>query len=452
MKLLLVFLVVFCGQLFAASDVEMLPRVMGELKKDLDASKTWGDFLTKSNAFSNVDIMILNQNIGLDTKLPNYKISENLRTMTVGDNTLEVVNLSTGDYKINGKLIRIQAGESIYETMYKVKNKRSISFISLISSVAEAQTEKKDACETNSRLVNQVMVKDGLEKEIKNAGTNLVVATGAALHYHSTVGMDSKAQAKVRCEDIQTSLRTLQTENKIKLTDVNCDGSIRLTDRQLTFVVPATKAVAANRTNEFGVSVPNAMDTDNTNQRLQDANKGTLPGLKRMKLFVNWNVREVADSDLRKSYTYGDDGQILKTLSYEKEKGSSYTTLKCSPGADADFEKQYHLNRAIPVLRLFAQKGICYSDCYKQVKAMADENKAEYKKLIDSGQVNDLGDVVELEESERCKIVNNNIERDPCYVRPENELPCALRASQKIRPCNKRNQRKAEPASATSTR
>ena len=423
MKLLLIFLVVFCGQLFAASDVEMLPRVMGELKKDLDASKTWGDFLTRKPMLRASDMVILNQTVGLDSKLPSYDISANLRTFKAGNHTLEIVNLGTMDFKIDGKPFRYDANESIYESMYRLKKQKTISLFNRFFFEEAHAKEVGSICDT--KLLSQLFTEDGLKKEAKNTAMNLVSVIGAAIHYNYQMGTDSKSERAERCEDIVRSLQDNQGSSR--LIEVDCGGTLSA-KQNLKFRVPGLGGTKEQIENTFGTSDP---------YRKQDTkSKGQRSCSVEMDIYVNWNARELASRDFKKAYRYDENGNVVETMMVEKTSDGNVQT-RCMPGGDNDLAKNVQLKMITPTLINFSRKGICHlkNDCLNQVKALAQKNKIELQKGMDQGSINDCGNEAKLEQSAKCVTHWENFEKINCYSETVKGIACARPA---------RNLRKAE--------
>lgn len=401
-QLTLIFLFVFVGQLAAVSDVEMLPRVMGALKKDLDSSKTWEDFFSKTDAVSYSDIVAFNQIVGLKTKLPKYEISENLRTLKTGGHVIEIVNLKTADFKIDGKPYRMTEGESIYETMYKLKHQKTISFFNSLFSSEAMAADVKSICEKGSAILNQVFNHGGLKEEMKSSALHLVSVAGAALYYNCQMGADSKQERAERCEDMVKALQ--DNQGQARLVEVNCAGALA-SKHLLKFAVSGSKVLEEAKTNKFGVS--------DSYRKEEYKSKGEFLGAKILEVNVNWNARELATAGFERAYLYDEHGMIVESATPGKVDGKNQ--LVCTKGSAANFERNIQIHQVIPSLQTFSRKGICHSSCVEQVKAFAAKNKAELEELAASGLRNHLGNADALEGSAKCDGYWNKVETEVCY-------------------------------------
>ena len=403
MKQLLIFLFVFVSLFtaqiaYAASDAEMLPRVMGQLKKDLDSSKTWEDFLNKTQVMGFAEMMMFDQLVGLKKPLPKYSFSSNLRTLTVGDHKFEVVNLSSSDFLIDGKPFRVQQGEAYYESLERRMSRRYTSAWNLLllpvamaqpsrpmkTPNKQSQVQDKEAGMCPTRLLNQFATEDGFKKEAKNEAANLGQAAMISVSKNTT--FEKQARVDQNCSDMIEGVRAAQKE-VAKIVGIDCST------KQISFKVPGTFASEGNKTNKYGISDPYRGEA--YSQAINKSNKGAMPVLKEFKVRVNFSNREFAELNPTESYFYNERGFVAVAELFTPTGGKP--TVSCSFKI-TDTEKEFQVRNVASVIQAMGDK--CErNECSKEFKELAEENL----KSIGAGNAPVIT-TTQLENSRDCDI------------------------------------------------
>ena len=391
MKRLLIFLIVFCGQLFALSDVELLPKIMGPIKRDLESSKTWGEFFQKHpSVLSMQEIATFDQVIGLKEPLPKYQFSANMRVMTVGDQKIEIVNLKTMDFMVNGKSFRYQKDNSFLESVLelsRLKNKAQFSFYSLFSSVASAQNQVRlDQCDSNSPLLTKDMIAEIRKAFPSWAGIAAMVVAGDARL--KEVGL-TQAQSKQRCDEVMDRLQKIQAGTETRLIAIDCETKALGANAKLSFNVAGSYTSHANK-NGYKPNPPNWKQEEI--DKMHAGIRGQVMTRKQMDLLVNWYAGEVREEKGFETYRFNEKGEVVSA---------------CAPkGVSTDTKMQ--ISSVVQAASVMQKADICAAQaCLPRIKHLAKLNASH----IDGTLMNTIAPGA----SERCKKLMVRYATESCY-------------------------------------
>ena len=265
----------------------------------------------------------------------------------------------------------------------------SLSLLLLFSVSVLAQTQK-DVCDPNSPLMNQLFTEGGLKKELANLKDQAAAHIGEYLFlkYRETSG------GQPNCNEVLNELGRAQWEQGVLLTGFSCQP------QTLSFNVPGTIAgdkIATNPHTQYGVHGDSYKS------------KGQMMTGKVLNYKFNHNVQNLRIEGEGKAYKYDDKGQITHEIVYVRE-GDKYR-LTCSPTPKRMDEKVWQLNRTLPTIKVFMQKGVCSSGCGENLRAMIKENQ---EKLAKSGRGSLPINKIERDPNEPCMVWQTQAKRDGC--------------------------------------
>lgn len=401
MKQFLISLFVFCGPLYALSDTELLPKIMKPIKKNIESSKTWGDYFKNSpTALGLNDVYVFDQLVGMDKELPKMQVDNNLRTITVGEHKIEIVNLQSRDFLIDGHAFRYEKNMTYLESLEKLrqlKSKSEFALQTIFSSVAMAQIPS--SCDTNTRMFNQIST-NGLVKEIGNnipaVGVVLADADERLIEKGRTTALSSQ-----RCDSIINDLQQTQTATQAHLVGFSCESDVHGADAQLVFKVPISDASDAYK---MSLKIPdNPMMSQADKERLQKGSTGQIFIQGAMTLSVDWQRKELREKNSNQIYRFSESGDLTETLSY-----GAHGTAKCSKGGNGKYALQ--ISNATKTIAILRKEKVCANKvCMDKIQNLVKTN------LLLAGDLKDTSEV----SSPYCDKVFKEYLSNPCMTRKE---------------------------------
>lgn len=248
-----------------------------------------------------------------------------------------------------------------------------------------------NVCDPNSPLLNQLINEDGLKQELKNLGDQVAGDIGANLFFN----LRRQQGGEPNCNEVVNALREAQGDpyipgaakdnQAVLLTGFNCEAGT------FSFNVPGFIQGKHLMTNPHTMNDPVRPEQSKI---INEARKGQMTTGKSLTMKVRSDLNQLRIENDGRAFRYDAKGRVTEIISYEKQSNGRYK-LSCEKVGKLSFERLWQMDHTIPVIKVFAQKGVCHSKCLPQVKDLVKQNLAA------------------LSDAQRSAISANKVQRDP---------------------------------------